>query len=51
MVDIASPPINTVAVSEGTPQLTINHEAVVDLDSSNAFEGTLVPRYMKCVIF
>ncbi|KFX93610.1 hypothetical protein V490_04763, partial [Pseudogymnoascus sp. VKM F-3557] len=39
MVDIASPPINTVAVSEGTPQLTINHEAVVDLDSSNAFEG------------
>ncbi|CRG87338.1 S-adenosylmethionine decarboxylase [Talaromyces islandicus] len=23
----------------GTPSLTINHEAVVDLDSSNAFEG------------
>ncbi|KFY94171.1 hypothetical protein V500_03391 [Pseudogymnoascus sp. VKM F-4518 (FW-2643)] len=39
MVDIAGPPTNTVAASEGTPQLTINHEAVVDLDSSNAFEG------------
>ncbi|OBT93079.1 spermidine resistance protein [Pseudogymnoascus verrucosus] len=39
MVDIPRPPTNTVAVSEGTPQLTINHDAVVDLDSSNAFEG------------
>lgn len=27
----------------GTPSLTINHEAVVDLDSSNAFEG------MSCI--
>lgn len=24
---------------QGTPQLTINHEATVDLDSTNAFEG------------
>ncbi|KFY41006.1 hypothetical protein V494_03250 [Pseudogymnoascus sp. VKM F-4513 (FW-928)] len=39
MVDIADPATNTAVVSEGTPQLTINHEAVVDLDSSNAFEG------------
>lgn len=24
---------------DNVPQLTINHEAVVDLDSSSAFEG------------
>lgn len=24
----------------GTPHLTINREATIDLDSSNAFEGT-----------
>jgi hypothetical protein len=39
MIDIAGTPTNTVLASEGTPQLTINHEAIVDLDSSNAFEG------------
>lgn len=51
MVDIAAPPTNTVAVSEGTPQLTINHEAVVDLDSSNAFEGTHGLSDVKLVLF
>jgi hypothetical protein len=40
MIDIADTPTNTVLTSEGTPHLTINHEAIVDLDSSNAFEGT-----------
>lgn len=25
---------------EGTPRLTINHDVVAELDSSNAFEGT-----------
>ena len=51
MVDIAGPPINTVAVSEGTPQLTINHEAVVDLDSSNAFEGMHDQSDVKLALF
>jgi S-adenosylmethionine decarboxylase len=26
----------------GTPHLTINKEATIDLDSSNAFEGTAI---------
>jgi S-adenosylmethionine decarboxylase len=26
--------------SYGTPHLTINRDATIDLDSSNAFEGT-----------
>jgi S-adenosylmethionine decarboxylase len=29
----------TLTPSEGTPHLTINREATIDLDSSNAFEG------------
>lgn len=28
---------------DNVPQLTINHEAVVDLDSSSAFEGKQTP--------
>jgi S-adenosylmethionine decarboxylase len=39
MIDIAETPSKTIPTSEGTPHLTINHEAIVDLDSSNAFEG------------
>ncbi|KAK4996250.1 spermidine resistance protein [Elasticomyces elasticus] len=41
MVDIAIPPHYTASPSSlsGTPHLTINREATVDLDSTNAFEG------------
>lgn len=38
MINIEIPNHHTVS-SEGTPHLTINHEATVDLDSSSAFEG------------
>jgi S-adenosylmethionine decarboxylase len=43
MVYIGIPQNYTTSPSSfiGTPSLTINHEAVVDLDSSNAFEGRL----------
>ena len=32
----------------GTPQLTINHDATLNLDSSNAFEGTSSPKVTYC---
>ncbi|KAI9847898.1 MAG: spermidine resistance protein [Sclerophora amabilis] len=39
MVNIEIPKHYTASPSEGTPHLTINREATIDLDSSNAFEG------------
>lgn len=39
MVNPEIPSQYTFSPSEGTPHLTINREATVDLDSSNAFEG------------
>ena len=41
MVNIGIPKHYTASPSSfsGTPSLTINHEATLDLDSSNAFEG------------
>lgn len=39
MVNFDIPSQYTFSPSEGTPHLTINREAIVDLDSSNAFEG------------
>ena len=43
MVNIEIPQHYTASPSEGTPHLTINREAIVDLDSTNAFEGRLRP--------
>jgi S-adenosylmethionine decarboxylase len=40
MVNFAETP-NAFSPTENTPHITINHEAAVDLDSSNAFEGTI----------
>lgn len=38
MVDLeVTQPI--LSASEGTPQVTINHEVATGLDSTNAFEG------------
>lgn len=39
MVNLDIPSQYTFSPSEGTPYLTINREATIDLDSSNAFEG------------
>ncbi|KAI9802361.1 MAG: spermidine resistance protein [Piccolia ochrophora] len=39
MVNLDIPECYTHSPSSGTPHLTINRDAVVDLDSSNAFEG------------
>jgi S-adenosylmethionine decarboxylase len=39
MVSLENPERFTFSPSKGTPNLTINHEATVDLDSTNAFEG------------
>lgn len=39
MVNFEIPNQYTFSPSEGTPHLTINREATIDLDSSNAFEG------------
>ncbi|KAK7745655.1 spermidine resistance protein [Diatrype stigma] len=39
MVNPAIPSDYTFSPSEGTPHLTINHDVVADLDSTNAFEG------------
>ena len=41
MVNIEIPKHYTTSPSSfnGTPHLTINHDATVDLDSTNAFEG------------
>lgn len=39
MVNLEIPSEYTFSPSEGTPHLTINREATIDLDSSNAFEG------------
>jgi len=39
MVNFEVPSQHTFSPSEGTPQLTINRDATIDLDSSNAFEG------------
>ncbi|KAI9887367.1 MAG: spermidine resistance protein [Watsoniomyces obsoletus] len=39
MGDVEMPHLNTLSPGEATPRLTIHHDATVDLDSSNAFEG------------
>jgi len=39
MVNLEIPSSYTFSPSQGTPHLTINREATIDLDSSNAFEG------------
>ncbi|KAL3423133.1 adenosylmethionine decarboxylase [Phlyctema vagabunda] len=39
MVNLEASSENILSPADATPQLTINHEATVDLDSSNAFEG------------
>lgn len=39
MSSIETPPTVACSFSEGTPHLTINREATIDLDSSTAFEG------------
>ncbi|KAI2633941.1 S-adenosylmethionine decarboxylase [Xylaria nigripes] len=39
MVNLSIPTDYTFSPSEGAPNLTINHDVAVDLDSSNAFEG------------
>jgi S-adenosylmethionine decarboxylase len=39
MVNLEIPSQYTFSPSEGTPHLTINRDATIDLDSSNAFEG------------
>lgn len=39
MVSFSVPNGYTFSPSSATPQLTINHDVVADLDSSNAFEG------------
>lgn len=39
MVNIEIPKHYTGSLPEGTPHLTINREATLDLDSTNAFEG------------
>jgi S-adenosylmethionine decarboxylase len=39
MVNSTIPSEYTFSPSDATPQLTINREATIDLDSSNAFEG------------
>lgn len=41
MVNLEFPSQYTFSASESTPHLTINREATIDLDSSNAFEGKL----------
>jgi S-adenosylmethionine decarboxylase len=41
MVNLEVPSHYTFSPSESTPHLTINREATIDLDSSNAFEGKL----------
>lgn len=40
MVNPEIPSEHTISPSEGAPHLTINRDATIDLDSSNAFEGT-----------
>jgi len=47
MVDFETPSQYTFSPSEGTPHLTINREATIDLDSSNAFEGLLISAPLK----
>lgn len=42
MVNLEIPSQYTFSPSEGTPHLTINREATIDLDSSNAFEGMII---------
>lgn len=42
MVNLEIPSEYTFSPSEGTPQLTINRDATIDLDSSNAFEGSYI---------
>ena len=43
MVNIEIPKHYTTSPSSynGTPHLTINHDATIDLDSTNSFEGRL----------
>lgn len=41
MVNLEIPSEYTFSPSGGTPQLTINRDATIVLDSSNAFEGSL----------
>lgn len=47
MVNFEVPSQNTLSPSEGTPHLTINREATIDLDSSNAFEGLLTSFHLE----
>lgn len=45
MVNIDIPQKHAAASwGDGTPRLTINHEAAFELDSTNAFEGMCGPR-------
>ncbi|KJZ73922.1 hypothetical protein HIM_06590 [Hirsutella minnesotensis 3608] len=39
MVNLSLPKGYSASASEGTPNLTINHDVAADLDSTNAFEG------------
>ena len=41
MAGIEIPTSYTLSASQGTPHLTINRDATIDLDSSNAFEGEI----------
>lgn len=45
MVNLEIPSQYTFSPSEATPQLTINRDATIDLDSSNAFEGPYFEHY------
>jgi S-adenosylmethionine decarboxylase len=39
MANLSVPAASSLNPSEGTPQLTINHDVAADLDSAGAFEG------------
>jgi hypothetical protein len=52
MVNLDIPKNYTASPSSyGTPHLTINREATVDLDSSNAFEGKIFAPPFFSLIF
>lgn len=46
MSDVDITRLNTLSPGEATPRLTIHHDATVDLDSSNAFEGSHQPTFV-----
>ena len=50
MVNFDIPNQYTFSPSEGTPHLTINREATIDLDSSNAFEGGISKYFSSAVL-